>query len=93
MLASITPLPATVKSLKYPGSLSFMQNELGLEIPVRARYGRHQNVTHPDVISARVLKPCVLKPCVPRRCRSPLLKRNHPSVASNGMLVLHSLLG
>lgn len=91
MLASITPLPATVKSLKYPGSLSFMQNELGLEIPVRTRYGRRQNVTHPDVISARVLKPCV-----PRRCRSPLLKRNHPwviQVASNGMLVLHSLLG
>lgn len=92
MLASVTPLPATVKSLKYPGSLSFMQNELGLEIPVRARYGRRQNVTHPDVISARV---CV-KPCVPQRCRSPLLKRNHPwviQVASNGMLVLHSLLG
>lgn len=51
MLAPVSPLPVTIKSLKYPGSLSFMQNELRLEISVRARYQRHQNVTHPDFIS------------------------------------------
>lgn len=55
MLAPVSPLPVTIKSLTYPGSLSFMQNELRLEISVRARYQRHQNVTHPDFISAHML--------------------------------------